>query len=147
MKNVELYIERLNKITKKKYVDDYKNIKKEIFNKCINDRNYTSIDYINLEIERMKLKLGMENSQYISVIYSVSIFIIPVIVTLVFKFINIDLNKVSEYVLRTLVMYLIIAITLFSTFMINKTRTFKCCTIYLNVLQELKKSLEDKERE
>lgn len=143
-KLVRLFIDRFDKITKKEYIDDYKDIRKAILNKCINNNSYKSIDYVNLEIERIKLRLGMENSQYISIIYSVAIFIIPIVATIILKLTNVELEKVNEHRLVILSMYLFIAVMIFIILMMNKTRNFKCCTIYLTVLEELKKDLENK---
>lgn len=137
-KIVRLYMEIFDKITKNNEIENYRDIKEEIKNKCSLNKNYKSKVYVNLELERINLKLQEENSQYISIIYTIIIFVLPILATVILKLININLEKANTELWSTLFMYLFTASIYFATKIIDKIRKYKCYYIYKNVLEEFK---------
>lgn len=136
-KVVNIYMERFNKIIDKNELEDYRDIKKEMLAKCKSDKNYMSIDYLMLELERINLKLEQEKSQYISIIYAIMIFIIPTFITVVLKLIGIDIEKLNIVDAKMSLLYLFIPLMIVIIVFMNKMRTYKCYYIYKAVIEEI----------
>lgn len=142
-KIVNLYMERFVKITKKDDIENYRDIKNEILKKCESNNDYMSIDYLKLEIERINLKLEQEQSQYISIIYTIIIFILPIFITTVLKLLGIELEKIIYSDFKNIFIYLFIPLMLIIIMFINKMRTYKCYYIYKTVIEKLILDLDD----
>lgn len=137
------YIKSFNKISNNKLYEQYKSVKEEILNKCKENKQYESVEYINLEIERIEENLETSKSPYLSILYAMIAAFIGMFITIVPNDWTSVLDEWLHINIKMIILLLYITVATFWCVKNIKRASieFQTKLVYIKVLKELQKEL------